>query len=128
MKAAGAARGGPGWADGGSRRLLFYREMTLGLQIQESSHRIRCRCSEAVDVIAGVHQGKLQTGIVHGVGVDGDGCRLVVLWLGGHDIGHEGLRVAVIERKPGALDFDHYGMAGFENMIHIVKAELVFAH
>ena len=26
--AAGAARGGPGWADGGSLRVLFQREMT----------------------------------------------------------------------------------------------------
>ena len=57
------------------------------------------------------------------VRVDGDRRGLVVLRFGGHDIRHEGLRVAVVERKPGALDLDHDGVPGLEDVVHVVKAD-----
>ena len=75
-----------------------------------------------------VHQRHFKRGIVAGAGVDGDGGRLIVGGLGFHDVGHEGLRVAVIEREPGALDFDHHRVAGLEDVINIVQREFVFVH
>ena len=56
-----------------------------------------------------------------GAGVDGDGGGLVGLGLGGHDVGHKGLWVAVVEREPGALDLYQYGVAGFEDVVDIVE-------
>ena len=53
---------------------------------------------------------------------------LIVCGLGGHDVGHEGLRVAVVEREPGALDLDHHGVAGLEDVVHVVQRELVLVN
>ena len=72
-----------------------------------------------------IHHGQLERGVVAGAGVDGDGRGFVVRGFGLHDIGHEGLRIAIVEREPGALNFDHDGVAGFEDVVYIVKAELV---
>src|SRR5580693_4422944 len=52
---------------------------------------------KTLDLVTGVHQRNLQRRIVLRVGVDGDGGGFVVLGLGGHDVGHEGLRIAIVE-------------------------------
>ena len=76
-------------------------------------------------MVAGVHQRDLQVGVVVGVGVDRDGGGLVVLGFGGHDVGHKGLRVAVVEREPGALNLDHHGVPGLEDVVDVVEAVAV---
>ena len=60
-------------------------------------------------------------------GVDGDGRRLEVLRLGGHDVAHKSLRIAVVEREPRTLNLDQHRMSGLEDVIHIVQRKLVFA-
>ena len=50
----------------------------------------------------------------------------IVLRFGGHDVWNESLRVAVIQREPGALDFDHEGVSFFEHVVDIVQAPLKF--
>ena len=60
-----------------------------------------------------------------GAGIDGDGGRPVGRGFGGHDVGHEGLRIAVIEREPGALNLDQNGVAGLEDVVYVVQRELV---
>ena len=75
----------------------------------------------ATDLIAGVHQGQLQLRIVVRIGVDCDRRRLVVLGPGGHDVWHKCLRVAVVEREPGALNLNRHRVACFEDMIYVVK-------
>ena len=81
--------------------------------------------SKALDVVAGVHERDLECGVVLGAGVDGDGVGLVVGVFGGHDAGDEGLGVAVVEREPGALDFDENGVAGLEDVVDVVKRVVV---
>src|ERR1700722_10824208 len=84
--------------------------------------------SKALNMVAGIHQWKLQVRIMVRIGVDGDGCRLVVLRLSSHDVRHEGLRVAIVEREPGALNLDHYRVSCFEDMIDVMQAVAVLLH
>ncbi len=50
----------------------------------------------------------------------------IVRGLCGHDAGHEGLRVAVVEREPAALHLDHDAMAFEEDVVGGVQGEFVF--
>ena len=53
---------------------------------------------------------------------DGDGGGFVVAGFGGHDVGNVGLRIAVVEGEPCALDFDEQGVALFEDVVYVVQA------
>ena len=78
-------------------------------------------------MLARVHQRQLQIRIMLRVRVDRDRRRLVVFRLGRHDVGHERLRVAIVEREPCALDLHHHRVPGLEDVVHVVQAEPVFA-
>ena len=51
---------------------------------------------------------------------------LIVGGLGGHDVGDEGLGIAIVEGEPGALDLDHDAVALEEDVVGGVEGELVF--
>ncbi len=67
-----------------------------------------------------------EVGGVLGGAVDADGFGLVGGLRGGHDVGDEGLRVAVVEGEPGGLDFDHDAMAFEEGVVDGVEAVAEF--
>src|SRR5687767_13880048 len=50
---------------------------------------------------------------------------LVILALGPSDVGHEALRVAVVERKPTALNLHHNPMPRQERMIHMWQCDTI---
>lgn len=49
----------------------------------------------------------------------------VVLGLGPENVRHEGLRVAVVERKPTGLDLHHDAVAGVEDVVDVWQGEAV---
>ncbi len=61
-----------------------------------------------------------------GRGVDALGGGVEVAGLGFHDVGDEGLRVAVVEGEPGALDLDYDFVTFEEGVVGGVEAEFVF--
>src|ERR1035437_2129341 len=61
-----------------------------------------------------------------GVGVNALGGGVEVGRSGGHDVGNEGLRVAVVEGEPSRLDLDYDFVAPEKGVVRGVEAEFVF--
>src|ERR1035437_354104 len=101
VSAAGAARAGPGWADGESYCCLYSIAKVPPKANRTSISLI------ALARFAGVHQRHLYRRVMPCARVDGDCRRPVVAGFRGHDIGHKTLRIAVVERKPCTRSEEH---------------------
>ena len=99
-------------------------------ELWRRSHDRSRHCHQTALQMAGLldggHHWNFKGGVVAGTGIDGDRGGLVVGGPGIHDVGHESLGVAVVEREPGALNFDHDCVAGLENVIDVVQREFKF--
>src|ERR1035437_1635921 len=114
VSAASAARAGPGWADGESYCCLY-----SSAKVPPKANRTSILLI-ALAKLAGTDQRHLHRRVMPCARVDGDCRRPVVAGFRGHDIGHKTLRIAVVERKPCTLDFDHHRVAGLEDVVHVV--------
>src|SRR5580704_536443 len=76
-------------------------------------------------LLAGGDQRKFDEAAVSGAMVYALSGLAIIGRLGPEDVGHEGLRVAVVEREPARLDLHHDAMAGQEDVVGVGEIEAI---